>query len=706
VVGGDTVVGLTWEAPEDPLPIALFGSLSPTTVYEGSPFEVDPPGTRLQLSGLPNGTPLWFGLAVDEGDGWEPLGAVLSATPGPPIYVDAQADPAVADGQTPATAYPSLFSALLLASFAPSNVWVTGDAYGGSALPVFPGTRLYGGFAAGFALDERDPLAHPTEIGGIPNQPVLTVQGGAPGVILDGLVIDATGAPAGVEITETPFALAGLVVRDGASRGVRLQGAETGDPVDGLLVGCELEGNAAEGLFGQGAWSLEVHGCDISGNGQEGFDLDDLVAPDGRTVRLTVRRSRFASNGSDGADVDLAAPLFGGTSGARFEILFESCRFELNAANGLLLDVDYELVPGWRSELVLRGCTARGNLGHGLLFDLDGESTTFVHRLLSTGNAADGLRVTSETLPVLATVSASVLTGNGGDGLAATDGQATMLLSHGVLAGNAAGGLRSPLVDAAAVSTCAWRQPLPWPGSLAHFVAVSDDPLAPLFQRAPADYTRALAFDGVTLGLPAGGPGFLPGDLVELADDDVERSATTPAGTSLVVDPAPAALLLPALVTRFAGGAGVTEDWSVLPGSAADGAGMPPPAAPPIDAGPLSAPLGGAPGVEELVPEPLFHAGALAPPPSQPLPPGNSIQVSFVGGPVKASSVSAATVRVLGPSGDPLAAPVFEQDGDAVIAPPSGMWPSGELILELHVGLESQDGVPLATPLAIPWTVP
>ena len=717
VVAGTESIRLVWtplEPGSDGMSLALFASTAAATVFSGAPVKAPLAGSSLLLSNLPSEFAVWFGLGIssDGGSSYAPIGPVLSATTGAPIYVDATASPEGADGQTPASAFPSPLQGLLTAFVrGGGNVWIAGGTYPDAALPLTAGTRVYGGFAPGFATFSPDPLVHPTILKGIAGQPVLTVQGGEPAVVLDGLVVDGAGvAKAGLDVTETRIECHRVVLRDCAGRGCRLEGPETGDPSPALFVGCSFTGHAAEGLFGQGGLSLQLFDCDVTSNQQEGLDLDDLVAPDGRTARLHARDCVFAGNGTEGIDADLAAPLFGGSQGGLFDVSLENCRFALNGAAGLLLDLDYEGVPGWTAALVVRGCVARANAGDGVHLDLDEDGTAFVHRLLATSNGGNGLRVTSESTPLLATLSSSVLLNNAGYGLHALEGQATVLVAHSVLAGNALGGLRSEVTSAAVVSSIAWRQPTPWSGGVLHHVATADDPLQPVFSNAPSGFGTVESVSAGSLALGPGDLTLLSGDVVELADDGVAHVVTNVTGSAATVDPPPASLtLLPARLADFGvGGQGsVVEQWDVLPGSAADDAGMAAPGSPPVDAGLLSAPLGGTPGFEAAPVPRLFRLDRIDPPPPTLLAPMSLMSLLFAEGTPDPSSVSAATVRVVDAAGLPLAASVSVQAGVVVVAPPATGWgPAGAtLVLELHAGLAALDGTILATPLAVPLLV-
>ncbi|HZJ69980.1 MAG TPA: right-handed parallel beta-helix repeat-containing protein, partial [Planctomycetota bacterium] len=573
VVAGAHAVLIRWRGIGDVSPgsgagvLALFGGLDPATVYAQPPFLTAPAGESLVVEGLPAGTTVWLGLGFssDGGATWKPIGPRLSATTRAPLYVDAAASGAVVDGLTPETAFTSPLPALLTALVqGGGNVWIASGTYADSALPVFAGVAVAGGFAPGFVLAERDPVSFPVVLRGVPGQPVCDVQGGGTGAVLDGLELDGLGqSSAGLRVTDTPLEGRGLVVRRCAGPGIDLRGGENGDPLLTVLVDCRSFDQAAEGLTGHGALELQCFGVSLSANAQEGLDLQSLVAPDGRTTRLRARGCSFLGNGTEGADVDLAAPLTGGVQGGRFELSFESSAFSGNGGAGLRIDIDHEAFPEWSSDIVVRGCVTRANGADGVSLDLDGPAEVLLHRLSSSCNAGDGVHVTSELEPVLPVVSASALVGNAGCGLRAVGAQASVIVAGSILAGNDGGGLLTDSPASAAVSSVAWRQASPWPAALAHHVVVSSDPSTPLFERAPIDFGSVLATGAGSVTLGPGAPPILPGDLLEIDDDGVPRTATLVNGASVTLDPPPDSASAPRRWSRFAAGVtSVDEDWT------------------------------------------------------------------------------------------------------------------------------------------------
>jgi hypothetical protein len=371
----------------------------------------------------------------------------------------------------------------------------------------------------------------------------------------------------------------------------------------------------------------------------------------------------------------------------------------------LNLDIDFELVPGWRADMSVRGCTARANRGNGIQIDLDSVGSTLLHRVNSSSNGGDGLRVSSESTPCFATVAASSFVGNGGYGVEAVLGQAPVLMSHCVVSGNALGGFSSPVVISAATSSIAWRQPLPWSNVRDHFDVEANDLLQPPFVRAPFEFYAGESFDGSSLAL-ASTLGLALGDQVELGDDGVLRSVSALlAGDRVQLSPIPSGPWLPAGLARFDGAGPAIEDLHLSPSSPGSSAGMPV-AGGTLDAGPFGAPLAGAPGRDDAPRPKLFFASECTPVPGRAIATSQTIRVDFRGGTLDALTASSLTVKVRNGAGALVASSITVQSNQLVVAPSGGAWPSGSLALELHPGLTSLAGDGLAAPLALPFSVP
>ena len=100
---------------------ALFGASTKDAVFAGVPLAEGLTEPFAIVEGLARETHHYFGLGVRSADAggdapYVQAGAVVRVRTGEPIYVDALADPFLADGLTPATAFPDLLSGLLAAS--------------------------------------------------------------------------------------------------------------------------------------------------------------------------------------------------------------------------------------------------------------------------------------------------------------------------------------------------------------------------------------------------------------------------------------------------------------------------------------------------------------------------------------------------------------------------------------------------------------
>ena len=502
------------------------------------------------------------------------------------------------------------------------------------------------------------------------------------------------------------------MVENCTARGLRLRSAALDRAIDVRMASCRVTSNGAEGASLSGAFELWVEGSLFSGNQFEGLDLGDLLSPDGVPARLRVRDCAFVGNGQEGLDCNMAAPPAPGAAGGLYQIEITNSSFERNGAAGLAsasaglnLDIDFELVPGWRAEIELRGLLARANAGDGIHLDLDSTCTALVHRTLCSANGGDGLRVTSETTSSFVSASACAFVGNSGAGVRASLGNVAVVGAHDVVAGNAQGGYVSGVLECAETSGVAWLQAAPFSATRAHFGVVADDPFDAPFEHAALAFARTLEFDGTFLRLDDASALQL-GDRVELDDDGLLRVvAGFASGGRVRLDPQPTAPMLPGSVARLEPFGGATEDYRLAPLSAAAAAGMPAPGGAP-DAGPFGAPHGAAPGWEEEPLVALFRAATCDATVGGLVAANQVLRVGFAGGDLDALSVGAQSVRVRDAAGVALAVTAFEQGAELVVQPPAGGWPSGALMLELHTGLRSTAGEPLACPLGLPFRRP
>lgn len=735
--GGPGMLLAEWRMPASvaaDVQIALFVGPDSAALFATEPIAVVNTAGRSVVRGLARDARLFVGLGIrtSSNEPYLPSGPFLTVSTRAPVFVDVSADPVVGDGLTPETAFNDLLLGVLIASSqGRGNVWVAEGVYPNTSLPIYTGVSVLGGFTdadqppgkqplrptrkgAPQALDDdqfaqllegRDSLQHPTRLLGAAGQPITKLEDGVGGpAVLDGLALDGGGSSvAGVDDTARPLELRSVAI-ERCQRGIKLR------PTPGMQLtrvvltgvstfGCDLEGISVDGVF-----DLTIEASQSVQNQNEGLDLNALVAPDGTTARLFLRGSSFDSNGTEGVEVHLAAPVGGGVVGGTFDVVVQDCDFTRNGLAGLGIDIEYEQFPLWRSSIVVRGVRARANGTSGVHLDVDARATVLVHRLASSANSEDGLSVTSESFPGTVTLSASSLMGNLGAGIRASGGNVGIVASHCVIAGNGAGGFVSELVPSLAVSSIAYLQPNPSQGSSSHECVTQEFATPRPFLRSPREFARAIGASSGQLVLehaPISGSG----SIAEVADDDVARTASTIAGNTLVVAPTVESVVLPAAVAFFDGplAAGVVDDLRLTSNSSAVDAGMAPPGRVAIDAGPFAAPLGGTPGRESQLPPALFYLGSVEPPWIAPVDLHAELSLAFVGGePDLASALP--TVFVVDAFGRSLPITLFIQDGHLIVAPPLGGW-NGDEVLELCAGLRSTSGVELASPVAIPLRI-
>ena len=76
----------------------------------------------------------------------------------------------------------------------------------------------------------------------------------------------------------------------------------------------------------------------------------------------------------------------------------QGCTFNGNGLDGMLIDQEHELVPGWTADILVRDSWARANRGAGFHVDADATSTVLLHGLLATANVGDGILVTAQNV--------------------------------------------------------------------------------------------------------------------------------------------------------------------------------------------------------------------------------------------------------------------------------------------------------------------
>ena len=682
---------------------ALFRSTNAATVFSSSPVPLT--GSSLTVTGLSNGSTQFFGLGVrsTSGGNYTQSGAVLRALLSAPIYVDAAAAPG-GSGSSPATAYNSIVSAVLEASFfGRGNIWVKDGTYP-TSLTLFPlGNRIHllGGFGDAFTLASRDPQGGNTVLTAFAGGVLIDVQNNLQSAVVDGFRLEGQNtASVGVDVDDGEVELRSLSINAFTDRGIRLRNALTTDELDIVIAACSVTRNGADGLSLLGAFDLRIHGSNFDANIQEGVELDDLSALDGTSATLLVEGSRFFGNGTDGLDADLAPPALAPATSGSFDIEIRASRFERNGQAGLLLDHDFESIPGYSADIRIRECIARGNRGAGIQIDGDGPGTIFLHGSLVSANVGDGLVLSSDSARDVAIVSSSAFTANLGAGVRTLLANRTVALSHCILAGNEAGGVIGGSLESGTTSSLFYLQPTASQNTRSWFDVVETDPLSGLFTNAPEEYLRVTGISGNELTVD-GTPALMPGVPIELNDDGKSLTATMVVSPVITSSSVLADTTAPTSLTAFASMASVDEDYTLPGGSAGLGAGMT--NGPSVDAGPFGAPLASAPGTPGEVRQPHFYPASSNPPPSTILGNTQTIEIDFSRA-IQANSFDATTVRARRTEGGAnLNIGIATTGSRLTITAPSGGWGTEDFVIELHRDLQASDGTSMTAPVAIPY---
>ncbi len=690
--------------PDADYEAALFHATQRADVYAGAPVVAPLTGTAVTVPGLAPGEH-FFGLGVrrvNGNDPYTPTGATLRCRVAGIIYVDAASTAVAPDGTTPATAFPRLGDGLLAAAVLGRNVLVRGGTYAAVSLTLVNGVQVYGGFDAGFDLGGREVVAHASVLEGGAGQPMLVVGDASPAAVIDGLFLDGLGvATFGIDSQNASFDVHATTVRRCFERGVRARSAARTGGYRLRLAACRFAENRTDGVSVSGPFDIELHGCNLDANGEEGIDIDDMVALEGTTANLVVEGSRFFGNGAEGLDCDLAAPPNPVAPGGVFDVRIRGCRFELNAMDGLLVDLDFELVPDWRAHVLVRECVARGNQLAGVHIDADATGDVTLQRLSCTANGTDGVLATSETGGGVVTLASSVLMGNGGAGARAAQGNKVLALSHCVIAANFGGGVVSERVASSATACVAYLQDAAFAGTSPF--AGGETRATDTFLAAPGRFLQVTARNAATFTLAR--PEALPTQAsLELADDRVPRTATLISGADVTLDPAPGAARLPSVLTVFEARAPVWEDFHLAPASPLIGTGFTPPGGGVTDPGVWGAPAPGHPGIGDVIATPApFRVLATIPADLRAHPTAQPIQIVF------SEDLDAATlagnVLVRTNAGLALAVSVSANANTLTLAPPNGGFGTVPITIELHRGLLSAAAVPLAAPLVLPVTI-
>jgi len=696
---GSGTVRIDCNLPGTGFEAALFHAASASGVYGGAPSNAPLTSSSVIVTGLTDGADRFFGLAIRATGTtpWSPVGSIVRTRPAAPIYVDASANAGTADGQSPATAFPNLQDALLVAgSLNGGNVWIRDGNYSSGPYALGPNVHAAGGFDASFTLASRDATAGDTRLVGTATQEIVSVQSGGGDASLDGVVVDGGGvALKGIDVVDSDVELRSVTVRRCADRGIKAAVTAPTPNRELHTIGCVVSENGSDGLSSAGPIDLHFDLSRFDGNGQEGADIDDLQALDNGSVSLRITGCRFFGNVFEGLDVDLAtAPLAAGSG--TFDVSIENTRFEVNGLDGLLVDQEHEAFPAFRATIVIRGCVARGNRAAGVHVDADAAGTYDLDLLRCTANGTDGVLITSESNAGSVLLRNSWLGGNLGTGARLASGSKTILASHCAFSGNQLGGLRSDSIGCAVGNSVFVRQSTPLTNAIGAGNVTSDGSSA-VFVASPTAFTPVSSVNGNTLTVTTTS-GFAAGASVQAGDDGQRLVVGSAGGSTIVVDATPQAFLVPGMLTAHAGST-VADDLRLATGSPATAAGLAAVGETSPDAGPHGSNGGGEPGT--VLPFAAVPLRVVSTAPA--LPTGvftsESLVVTFDRA-LDVASVTADRVRVLD-NGTPVTFGISVSGATLTLTPPGSGW-SGSLSIRLLPGLRGTDGVLLGTALLAP----
>ncbi len=759
---GDGILRVDYRKPSTGFEGAVFLGTDSLTLYSNAPSVQGLVGdadassvfTTASTPIVVNGTTLFAGFGIREvgTTPWTSVGVILQCRPSPPMYVDRNQQNPLADGSTPALAFPQLDNALLVAAvFGGANVWVTRGDYPtrafspstteGGVFAVGSGVHLYGGFppffdaqgaplpAGGFDITARTlpPESSPDATnstvlrsGGSSSAPATPrildlINGGAMHVV-DGMFVNGQSFTVkGVDVTETDVEFRSVRIRLCTDNGLQIkQVTDFTNRRRITLAACEVTQSGNDGIGLAGNFDLHLDRSDISANGGRGIDPNDLQALSGSSASIRAFGCRFYGNSLDGLGMDLnTIATQPQTPGGRFNIDIEGCSFERNGRDGLLIDLDYDQFPAWYASIRIRDCVANANRRAGIHFDADDQGEFVIDRVRCTANAGDGLWIASEPDNPVSTaddgrsthvvVTNSSFLGNLGFGVQATEGDKVILASHCAFAGNQLGGFQSMITSprgdnarriSTAVNCVLWRQPNPFVNvrSTSCWVESADNP----FVNAPAAFAVVNSNQAGALTLAANSA-IVAGDALEIGDDGAKLTVTSSTGGSLVVTPAPTTFVAPdaAFGYPLAATASVTEDLRLYALSLAIGTGLARAGGPVVDPGPHGSNNGGEPGEFDPFTPIGLQLQKIDPAVTFGVLPTSPIALEFDDN-VDPASVTAD--RVLSSAGTPVSLSVA---GRIITVAPLANW-AAEDNLRVLPGVLSTGGAALGAPLVIP----
>ncbi|MSR39108.1 MAG: right-handed parallel beta-helix repeat-containing protein [Planctomycetes bacterium] len=726
LAAGDHVIRVDYTLPGTGFEGALFKSTVRNAVFSGAPIVEVLTGTNMVFTGQTNGVSQFFGFGIRATGTteWQPIGTTAECQPRPPYYVNPAADPSIANGLTPATAFPDLLDALLVAFInTGGNVWACEGNYSNGPFPIGPSVHLFGGFEPTFDIEQRD-LRKITQLNGSTGSFLIDVQTGSLTGILDSIVCNGDNnggiqTAEGIVISDSNCQLRSVAVVGFSRRGIFVRlGTNVFPPYQSRRIVAIASSASANGLDGclisNVVADVSIDRCVFSDNFAQGFDCNDLWSMDNNISRLIATGCNFERNFSTGLSADFSLSPDTVTGSGGFEVRIDGCNFLQNGDDGMFLDQQYDGFPQWNTQIRARDCNANGNLLNGIRINADNTGNYLFQRLSCAANHANGLLLNSKNSAAGGvageiTVSSCWFAGNllhglstglsAGTGL----GNKRVFASQCAFAGNGTGGFTCTQGEGTATNCITLSQGTPFTNVLTQSCFAGSGPSNNPFLVAPDVFAVVIGGSNGSLTLQNPAPFALDGRC-ELADNGIPLSITSLINNNLVVTPAPESLSPPEMIFGFSG-TSVIEDLRLNQNTTATGTGMAAPGQT-LDPGPLGAPAGGEPGAYNPLAPPFSRLLTTTPSIGNGVNAGTPIVLNFDRA-IDRNQNLGDFIRCLDSLGRLIPASISVTSVPpainmaVTITPPFSGWTS-DFKIELNAGMLSVDGSPFGTPLLLP----
>lgn len=355
---------------------------------------------RAQVAGLPVGRAVYVVVrAIDRAGNHDGNDFEWCATPRPVVYVDGAA-PKGGDGRAAATPLASLEMAVAATIDRDGvNIHVAAGTYE-AQLFVFEGVHVYGGFGRDFSL-ETWPSAPTTLRASTAADLVVIAPGESPCGLFQLTLDGADKARRGIVGDDCVLHLGGVTVRRFVSKGVELRSEDDPDAIlAASLRHCRIVGNHGEGMAAVGTLDVAMSHVDISGNREEGLEIEPLRSSRASKARVKIERCSIRDNGDLGADIQLAPAAAPG----KVRVTFRQCVLARNGDHGISLDIPEGIADDVRVKFEDNLLT--GNASSGIQLECDSNIELFMARNQWQDNGAAALALggaAGTVLPVVTT---------------------------------------------------------------------------------------------------------------------------------------------------------------------------------------------------------------------------------------------------------------------------------------------------------------